>query len=66
MRYEQTIRVITVFFSTLIGFGLKKLLDAGTGDLAGVNGWLCFILAVLLFLRFLLGEGFERPIGFVT
>ena|SRR5438445_7212594 len=56
MRYEQTIRVITVFFSTLIGFGLKKLLDAGTGDLAGVNGWLCFILAVLLFLRFLLGS----------
>src|SRR2546427_10582312 len=56
MRYEQTIRVVTVFFSALIGFGLKKLLDAGTEDLVGLNRWLCFILAVLLFLRFLLGS----------
>jgi hypothetical protein len=56
--YEQIIRVTTAFFSALIGFGLKHLLDIrpeDAGDFAR-DQWPCFILAVLLFLRFLLGS----------
>jgi hypothetical protein len=57
-RYDQTIRVFTVFFSALMGFGLKHLLDDLNFDQdhGGINRWPCFILGILLFLRFLLGS----------
>jgi hypothetical protein len=53
-RYEQSIRVMTAFFAALLGFGLKNLLD-GKGvpqEMAAP----CFVLSVLLFLRFLIGS----------
>ncbi len=53
-RYEQSIRTITAFFAVLLGFGIKKLLDSGV-ELGG-DKWPCFILSVLLFLRYLLGS----------
>lgn len=62
---EPGIRVITVFFAALVGFGLKHLADDGVGGVdESVLGapnrfpddFTCFCLAVLLFLRFLLGS----------
>jgi hypothetical protein len=55
MRYDPTIRVTTVFFSALVGFGLKHLLDADVAELAPYR-WACFLLAMFTFLRFLLGS----------
>lgn len=59
MRYpEPGIRVVTVFFAALVGFGLKHLADE-TARSAGdsyPDDFSCFVLAVLLFLRFLLGS----------
>jgi hypothetical protein len=53
-RYEQVIRVTSTFFAALLGFGLKTLLDAShiSHELAAP----CFVLSVLLFLRFLIGS----------
>ena len=58
-RYEQSIRVITAFFSVLLGFGLKALLDNAYKEtnftpIGAV--WPCFFASVFLFLRFLLGS----------
>jgi len=53
-RYEQSIRVITTFFAALLGLGLKNLLDPKFGP-ENVR-WLCFLMSVFLFLRFLLGS----------
>src|SRR5947209_1707933 len=56
-RYENSIRVISAFFSALIGFSLKNLLDLAKADkTAAADWWSALILAVLLFLRFLLGS----------
>lgn len=59
-RYEQTVRVSTVFFSAAMGFGLKKILDGEfqtSGSPAAPNDhWACFLIALLLFLRFLYGS----------
>lgn len=52
---EPGIRVITVFFAALVGFGLKHLADVtkcSAPDIYPHRG-ICFVLAVLLFLRFL-------------
>src|SRR5437879_4207317 len=53
-RYDQSIRVITAFFAALLGFGLKNLLD--NKSLPSDMPAPCFILSVLLFLRFILGS----------
>jgi hypothetical protein len=58
-RYEQAVRVITAFFSVLLGFGLKALLDeASKGDVVMPTGtlWPCFFASTFLFLRFLVGS----------
>ncbi len=52
--YDATVRAITSFFAALIGFGLSHLLNA-PGDLAPQKT-LLFLIAVLLFLRFLTGS----------
>jgi hypothetical protein len=49
---DQSVRVLTTFFAALIGFGLKHLLDS---PIPGV-GWLAFLLAIVVFLRFLTGS----------
>ena len=54
-RYESAIRVMTSFFAVLLGFGLKRLLDTTDFWPPGASGP-CFILAVLLFMRFLIGS----------
>jgi hypothetical protein len=56
-RYEPVARVVTAFFAALIGFGIKNLLDVP----AHPNKLLpfripCFLIAVLLFLRYLTGS----------
>lgn len=54
---EPGIRVITVFFAALVGFGLKHLADeTAKGHDGHPDDLTCFVLAVLLFLRFLLGS----------
>ena len=57
-RYEQSVRVATVFFSVVMGFGLKHILEPPTGH--GINPetdrWACFFIALLLFIRFLFGS----------
>ncbi len=55
---EPGIRVVTVFFAALIGFGLKHLVDVTEHGAPGIypHRAMCFVLAVLLFLRFLLGS----------
>jgi hypothetical protein len=67
-RYEQSIRVVTTFFSVLLGFGIKRLLDAATGTpAAGTTlehplftpasaAVPCLVMIVCVFLRFLLGS----------
>jgi hypothetical protein len=56
MRYEPSINVFTVFFSALVGLGLQNLLTQQEPDSFGPDRWPCFILAVLIFLRFLTGS----------
>jgi hypothetical protein len=48
---EQSIRVLIAFFAALVGFGLKNLPDH---PLPG-GGWMAFLVAVALFLRFMTG-----------
>lgn len=62
-RYEQAIRVVTAFFSVLLGFGLKRLLDSSSfspGTLVP-----CFLMSVFIFLRFLLGSANHMWFEFV-
>jgi hypothetical protein len=54
--YEPTTRVCTVFFSAVIGFGLNHLLQQLPPVAIAADRWPCFILAFLLFLRFLFGS----------
>jgi hypothetical protein len=63
-RYEQSTRVITAFFSVLLGFGLKNLLDPKALDAANAR-WPCFLMSVFLFLRFLLGSSNHMWLEFV-
>jgi hypothetical protein len=63
-RYEQSIRVITAFFAVLLGFGLKKLLDAEAFDPPNAR-WPCFLMSVFLFLRLLLGSNNHMWFEFV-
>jgi hypothetical protein len=55
-RYEATTRICTVFFSAVTGLGLSHLLQTPSQDLIGVDTEPCFILALLLILRFLFGS----------
>lgn len=63
-RYEQSTRVITAFFSVLLGLGLKNFLDP---DMFGPENarWPCFLMSVFLFLRFLLGSNNHMWFEFV-
>ncbi len=63
-RYEQSIRAITAFFAVLLGFGLKRLLDAEAFDPPNAR-WPCFLMSVFLFLRFLLGSNNHMWVEFV-
>jgi hypothetical protein len=63
-RYESAIRVITAFFGVLLGFGLKRLLDNDSFDPHPAE-IPCFVLAVLLFVRFLLGSSNHMWFEFV-
>jgi len=63
-RYEQATRVITAFFSALLGLGLKNLLDPKAFGPANA-GWPCFLMSVFLFLRFLLGSNNHMWFEFV-
>jgi len=64
-RYESAIRVIAAFFAVLLGFGLKQLLDPGSrAQLSSATGP-CFIICVLLFLRFLVGSSTHMWVEFV-
>ncbi|MCZ6653996.1 MAG: hypothetical protein O7D91_13335 [Planctomycetota bacterium] len=55
---EPGIRVVTVFFAALVGFGLKHLADVTECSAPDIypHRAICFVLGVLLFLRFLLGS----------
>jgi hypothetical protein len=70
-RYERSIAVTTAFFAALIGFGLKRLLDnardAVTDNSAiyPAEWWALFVMAVLLFLRFLLGAANHMTLEYV-
>jgi len=57
-RYEPSIRVVTVFFAAVLGFGLKHLLDTVKKDSLEIytHKWLFFLVAVFIFLRFLTGS----------
>ncbi len=64
-RYEQCVRAATVFFSMLMGFGLKRLADtAGAGF--DLQDWACFAIALLLLLRFLFGSANHLWLHYVT
>lgn len=62
-RYKESIRVFTVFFAAVLGFGLKHLLDLHTKlakqpvEIFSHNWvpykWLFFLVATFIFLRFL-------------
>lgn len=54
--YEQTVRVFTTFFSALMGFGLKHLLDNPLQGAGRGERWWCFLIALMLLLRFLFGS----------
>lgn len=54
--HNALVRVVTAFFAALIGFGLKHLLDLETDHPLFEYRLVCFIIAVLLFLRFLSGS----------
>ena len=49
---EQSIRVFTAFFAALVGFGLRPLLERPFPH----GGWLPFLGALLVFLRFMTGS----------
>ena len=55
---EPSIRAATIFFAALVGFGLKHLLDVTQWRAPEIypHKLICFVLAVVLFLRFLLGS----------
>lgn len=55
-QYESITRVCTVFFSAVIGFGLNHILQQQPPVPIAADRWPCFILAFLLFLRFLFGS----------
>jgi len=57
-RYEPSIRVVTVFFAAVLGFGLKHLLDTLKKDAPEIYTykWLFFLVAIFIFLRFLTGS----------
>lgn len=63
-RYEQSVRVITAFFSVLLGLGLKNLLDPKLFEPENAR-WPCFLMSVFLFLRFLLGSNNHMWFEFV-
>ncbi|MCW1923047.1 hypothetical protein OKA05_10825 [Luteolibacter arcticus] len=67
-RYEQSVRVPTVFFSMLMGFGLKRLADeSGKAD-AWAEPWellACFVIALALFMRILFGSANFLWLNFV-
>ena len=54
--YEPTARVCTVFFSVVLGFGLNHILHADKTLKIAADSGPCFVLAFLLFLRFLFGS----------
>jgi hypothetical protein len=54
-RYGQCVRVFTVFFSALAGFGLKRLADR-SDSWPALETWFCFAAALCLLLRFLFGS----------
>lgn len=56
MGREPTIRVVTAFFAALTGFGLKHILDLKAGESLHEYQVPCFLIATLLFLRFLTGS----------
>lgn len=63
-RYEQSVRVITAFFSVLLGLGLKNFLDPKMFGPENAR-WPCFLMSVFLFLRFLLGSNNHMWFEFV-
>ncbi|QJE98889.1 hypothetical protein [Luteolibacter luteus] len=62
-RYEQCVRVSSVFFSALMGFGLKKIADASWPD---SQKWACFAVAYFLFLRLLFGTANHMWLEYVA
>lgn len=57
MRFDAAIRTILTFYAALIGFGLRHILEI-PGPLAiGQYKLSFFLMAIFLFLRFLLGAG---------
>lgn len=63
MNYEPSVRSFTVFFSVLVSIGIKHILDA---TCFGADQWPCFILAILLCLRFLTGSANHMWFEFVN
>lgn len=63
-RYEQSVRVITAFFSVLLGLGLKNFLDPKMFGPENAR-WPCFLMSVFLFLRFLLGSNNHMWVEYV-
>jgi hypothetical protein len=57
------VRVSSVFFSALMGFGLKKIADAGWPD---SQKWACFAIAYFLFLRLLFGTANQMWLEYVA
>jgi hypothetical protein len=68
-RYDPSIRVVTLFFAAVLGFGLKNLLDTPNAknpvEIHTYKGWtweiytykwLFFLVATFIFLRFLTGS----------
>jgi hypothetical protein len=67
-RYERSIQVTSAFFAAFIGFGLKNLLDEAkkaSSPAEAADWWALLILAVLLFLRFLLGSANHLSVEYV-
>jgi hypothetical protein len=62
-RYEQCVRVPTVFFSMLMGFGLKRLADASWA--VPEEKLACFIVALALFMRILFGSANHLWLNFM-
>ena len=63
--YEPSVRVLMVFFSALLAIGLKHLLGEGAApDGLGPDRWPSFILALILFLRFLTGTANHLALEF--
>ena len=58
-RYEKSITVVTLFFAAILGFGLNHILEAEHIKPHGIiadHRWGFFLVAVLIFLRFLTGS----------